>query len=171
MKSRQNRHGTTLNGRPWTTREIQDLRRVASLGAAAAAEILGRSEWSVRKQAQRMRISLRRQGSRAGLVLGQPRGVQLPPDVRSGLLEGEADPERVAQRLQRLHREGAELCPRCAVRPQEVESTGLCKRCHLEELTQLYRIETDDLEAARAFDAERARRYRRRKAATAEVGS
>lgn len=67
-----------IRGRPWTTRELLELRRLAPLGAQAVAELLGRSVWSVVCAAHRHRISLRREGERAGRMLGEPR----PPAAR-----------------------------------------------------------------------------------------
>ena len=85
----------------------------------------------MKRAAGRLGISLRRRGYRGGLILGQPRGVSLRADMRADLLRpGTADV--VAQRLAMDHE--AELCPRCAMRPQRVESTGLCRQCHLVEL-------------------------------------
>ena len=139
----------------WNSAELQTLRAHASEGAAECARILGRSVSSVRQAAHRHRISLRRDGSRAGSVLGQPRGVSLRRDVRDTLVRGRRD-ELVAERM-KLDAE-AELCPACGHRPQRVPSTGLCLACHLSRLTELYEEATADEAAMQAAWAARQRR-------------
>ena len=110
---------------------------------------LGRSPSSVRKAAYRYRISLRRPGSRRGVVLGQPRGVSLRRELREDLASGRVDPTVLARRM-RLD-EDAELCPSCAARPVRVRQTGLCRVCHLHRLEQAHREALAELEAQRGL--------------------
>ncbi len=121
----------------WTSKDIAYLRKHAGLGPDDLAERLGRSPAAVKRAASRHRISLRRPGSRKGIVLGQPRGVSLRSDIREDLVTGRIDPALFAERL-RIDRE-AELCPSCAMRPITVGSTGLCRVCHLKRLTEAHR--------------------------------
>lgn len=118
--------------RPWTTGDLAVLRENASLGAAEVARLLGREERAVRQAAYRHRISLRRRGSRRGLVLGQPRGVSLGAELREDLLSGKVDAAVIARRMAADH--DAELCPCCGRRPVRVEASGMCRVCHLEAL-------------------------------------
>ena len=147
----------------WTTKEIADLREHAPEGAAACARALGRSVGSVKAMAHRLGISLRRPGCRRGSILGQPRGVSLRREVRETLIHGRRD-ELVAARMKMD--EEAELCPACGRRPQRVPATGLCQRCHLARLTELYEEVTADDAAMQAAWAAR----QRRKAALDERG-
>ena len=172
-----NPRGTTLRGRPWTTRELAELRQLARLGAEAVADRLGRTVRSVRNQAHRQRISLRREGSRGGLVLGQPRGVSLRAaradraearalaEARERVLRGELDPALLDLEVRRAARiaRGDPLCPACSRAPQETVH-GLCRDCHLRELARAYRERGPDraLEARREWDRERQRVKRAR---------
>lgn len=157
--------------KPWTTREIAELHRVAPLGAETASEVLGRSLWSVRHRAYRSRISLRRPGSRAGRILGQPRGARwasrngsgraaLLRVLREDCLAGRADMARIERRIRLLAR-GAPLCPGCASRPQEIAATGLCEDCHLDRLAWGHRMERERTQVWREVDRERQRKHRR----------
>jgi hypothetical protein len=158
----------------WTTSEVADLRRLAPLGAEAIAEELSRSVWSVKKQAQRLRISLRRDGETRGPVLGQPRGDRLAPAVhrirflrqlRADVLAGRVDVERMERRV-RLIARGAALCPECAKRPVEIERTGLCEDCHLDRLAWAHALEADRAEKDRQLLRERQRKSRARRRAS-----
>lgn len=131
----------------WTTADIRYLREHASLGATELARRMDRTPAAVKRAASRHRISLRRQGSRCGSVLGQPRGVSLRRELRRDLVSGRVDPELIARRL-RLD-EGETLCPVCVARPVRVASTGLCRVCHLRRLAELHREAIDELEAQR----------------------
>lgn len=147
---------------PWTVRELEELRRLAPLGAAAAAAALGRSVASVKRAAQRHRISLRRKGERRGLVLGQPRGMRTEGEIarlRRAVLAGELDPGEVEARGRAVLL-GLELCPACAARPAEVSSTGLCRPCHLRALAHGAAHVRAEVQARRAWDAERQRKHR-----------
>jgi len=140
------------NNHPWTSAEILTLRTNATSGAAECARVLRRSVSSVTNAAHRMRISLRRKGSRSGSVLGQPRGVSLRRDVRDHLATHHLD-ELLAERM-RIDEE-AELCPNCGRRPVRVRTSGFCKSCHCRRLAELHREATDDEVAARAMWAAR----------------
>ncbi len=166
-----------IRGRPWTTRELAELRRLASRGARAVAEALGRSVCSVQLQAHRQRISLRPPGERRGTLLGQPRGVSLRSsraaeayarallEVRERVLRGEVDPADLDLEVRRAARilRGDLLCPGCSRAPQETVH-GLCRECHVRELARAYReggVERRR-EAQREWDRERQRAKRLR---------
>ena len=117
-------------GRPWNSREVQTLRDRAHLGAVDLAKELGRSRRAVESAAARHRISLRTPGNRAGIVLGQPRGVSLRgASHRAALVDDPRLATAIAQRVQ-LARE-AEVCPSCGVNVVTVKRTGWCRSCHL----------------------------------------
>lgn len=156
--------------REWTTKEIAELRRLAPMGAACAADVLGRSVAAVTGQAHKHRISLRRDGETRGLILGQPRGVSFTQgafrtrallQLREDVLAGRVDMVRMERRARLLTR-GAQLCPTCTRRPVEVDVTGLCEDCHLQVLADTHALEADRLEAERRLDRERQRKHRRK---------
>lgn len=156
----------TITDRPWTSTEVQEMRRMAPLGAEAVAEVLERSVRSVRQQAHRLRISLRRTGERRGMILGQPRGRTLDPALREAVIAGVADPAR-AESLGIAKVLGRSDCPACGTRPAEVASSGFCQRCHLEALALGHAMEADTAAAQRKVDRERQRKSRsKRKAAS-----
>jgi hypothetical protein len=161
----RDKSGVTKPQAPWTSIDVAELRRLAPLGVREVALILARSEGSVRQQAARLRISLRRQGERRGLVLGQPRGVAFDDPamkaLREQVLAGQADVERIVRRALAWAR-GADLCPSCAINPIEVESTGFCTACHKRELARAHAREDDELQAQRELDRERQRKHRRK---------
>jgi len=126
--------------RPWTSLEIERLRTNRELGAVALAELLGRSVWSVKRAAYRFRISLRRPGDARGHVLGQSRDLALRAEVREAVRSA---PDLYADRL-RVSREAA-ICPECAHRPIQVETSGLCRLCHARYLERLYRESQGEL--------------------------
>jgi hypothetical protein len=134
------------------------LRKIAAMGAELAAAELGRSERSVRVQASRHGISLRRTGERRGSVLGERAPGTLPPEERRAVLYGVADPARALARA-RLDVAGS-LCPACGYRPAEVRSTGLCAVCHDRRLAEAHRQEAYAVEARR--DLVTARQQKRR---------
>jgi hypothetical protein len=123
-----------MSKRAWTTTELARLQENRELGAAALADLLDRSLWSVKRAAYRQRISLRRPGDARGHVLGQPRTLRLRADVREALRSA---PDLYAQRLW-VSRE-ASICPDCAHRSIQVETSGLCRPCHARHLERLYR--------------------------------
>jgi hypothetical protein len=131
----------------WTGSEIAFLRSHASLGAEEIARELGRSTSSVKSAAKRLRISLRRPGSRRGLVLGQPRSISLRRELRAGALSGRVSAEALEAR-RRL--EELEICPSCAAREITNPKTGLCTVCHKRGLERAHR---EELERLRAEDA------------------
>jgi len=137
------------SSRPWTTRELAELREHAHLGAAAAAEKLGRSVASVKAAAHRHVITLRRPGCRCGSILGQPRGMALSAAIRAGVASGRVDAALMLARVT-LDRE-APLCPSCGRRPQRVDSTGLCLVCHREALVAKHLEALEELDALRAM--------------------
>jgi len=147
----------------WTTGEVKVLRECAHLGADELARRLGRTRPSVKRAAQRYRISLRRPGVRDGLLLGQPRGLSLRRDMREALL---AYPHLLEQRLQMDYE--AELCPACAAREISVASTGLCRPCHLRHLAEIHREAIAEQQAKRALWVERQRLHRAREAEPGE---
>lgn len=157
--------------KPWTSRELAELRRLAPLGAATVAALLERSIASVKMAAHRHRISLRPEGERRGLVLGQPRSGSLVSSVRriaflrqlrEDVLAGKADVVRMERRIRAITH-GASLCPRCSVRPVEIERTGLCEDCHVEELAWAHALEADRTKADRLLLRERQRKSRAKK--------
>jgi hypothetical protein len=160
-----NQHLSIGDPRPWTSKELEELRRFASLGAESAAEQLDRTVGSVKWQAHKLRISLRRPGVRSGRVLGELRGEVLDPELRAGVLEGRVDMVRIEQ-LARARASGTSWCPRCTRRPIEVAVTGLCRNCHLLERAEGHRDELALQEAQRTLDRERQRKHRRRRAAS-----
>lgn len=131
----------TMSKRAWTTAELACLRENRELGAAALAELLDRSLWSVKRAAYRQRISLRRPGDARGHVLGQPRTLRLRVDAREAM---RMTPDLYAQRL-RVSRQ-ASICPECARRPIQVETSGLCQPCHARHLERLYRDAQGELD-------------------------
>lgn len=131
------------NAEPWTLAEVAKLRENAHLGARQVAVLLGRSECSVRSQAARLRVSIRRQGERRGLILGQPRGDSWTghdiDELRSAVTSGLLDPNVVEAALARIVAgEVPALCPRCVQREADHRS-GVCKVCHLNALTHAHR--------------------------------
>lgn len=168
--------GQTPRGKGWRSSEIVLLRQNAHLGAEAVAHLLGRSVRSVKRKAEKERISLRRVGERRGLLLGQPRGTSWVHEKVAGIdsarlahlrrdaINREVDlgdlEARVRDAVLNRHRP---TCPWCTKRPIERATTGLCEPCHWRELARAHRdsIERDaarrDLDAARQ-EASRARR-------------
>jgi hypothetical protein len=168
-----------IQGRPWNSKEVQYLRRHATLGARTLAAHLDRPENAVRQKARALRISLRQPGSRAGLILGQPRDVSFKElkgtlaDIaaleahRRAVLAGTTDAariERLAARQAALAA-GVPLCPWCARNPQEIDSTGYCTECHLKALAQAHRDAALIDEAQRELWRERQRKVRRNRPA------
>lgn len=143
----------------WTTKEIAYLRENSHLGADAIAKHLNRTPTAVRLKARNMGVSLRRPGSRRGLLLGQPRGtrwVDLGPSTSSSRLErlrddvlsGKVHLPALYERIKRqLDEPLLALCPTCTARPVERPQTGLCAVCHLRELARAHRDE-DELQTA-----------------------
>ena len=127
-----------MSATPWTTRERQLLRENAQLGLRAVADLLGRSENSVRTQAARMRVSLRRPGEVRGKLLGQPNGVSLRGTEHlaglrvSVLAAGGGD----LQQLPHVQRD-ARVCPSCG-HHYVTTATGLCAPCYTGRLASAY---------------------------------
>lgn len=163
--------------RPWSSSELSRLRQLAHLGQEGAAIALGRTPRSVRRAADRYNISLRRPGETRGLVQGQPRGVSFAQlarenqklavlrELRQDLIAGEVDVRSIyliASRKMKLAR-GAQLCPGCAVNPQEHDETGLCRDCHLIALADAHRGDSAMKHAQRELWRERQRKVRRKR--------
>jgi hypothetical protein len=149
--SRASRNVPRPEHRPWTSDERRRLRELAPKGAEFVASELGRSVKGVRREAERLRVSLRQAGERRGLLLGQPAGASwmelegpTADDVRAmreAVLAGEVDLGRLERRVAleaAAARGEVALCPRCTVFPQSRPS-GLCERCHLEHLADAHR--------------------------------
>lgn len=156
------------NARGWTTAELQILRAHAHEGAAALAVLLGRSEQSVRQAAKRLRISVRRQGERRGLILGQPRGESwaglrahgVTPEVIDALRAGDVDPALVEEQLRAMATgQAPPLCPLCSRFPQQ-PSNGVCRPCHLKALADAHRERVAVDEAQRELWTQRQRKKR-----------
>lgn len=161
----------------WTSQEISLLRKNAHLGAVYVSTVLGRSVASVRRQAHRHRISLRADGERRGIVLGQPAGTRWAAQVKAGvpierlellreqMLAGEVDMGALEAKVrEHVHGKTRPLCPSCSERPQERWQTGLCEICHWRELARAHRLEADRASARRDLDAARQEASRARRA-------
>lgn len=171
--------GNTTRGkndsRPWTSNELVELRRLAHLGAHEIAEILDRSVKSVRRTAERHRISLRRNGERRGALLGIPRvdaddlraaglEVAVLHEIRRLALAGTVDPATLEARAIRSLTDST-LCPQCVRRPAEVRRSGLCRPCHLRHLAEAHADELEAHAAQRDLWAARQRKQRATKGA------
>lgn len=144
----------------WTTGELTKLRESAGLGASELATMLGRSVQSVRSAAQRNRISLRRSGSRRGLVTGQLRGGHIDPQVREAIVSGRLAADALLSRMELQHT--GDVCPCCGRHPVQVRSTGWCRVCHLRAQAEASRELLEELEAQRETWRERQRLKRAR---------
>lgn len=162
----------------WTSQELAILRQNAHHGAEYIAQVLNRSLPSVKRQAQRHRISLRKPGERRGIILGQPGRVRWAEQVRAGVpierleqlrqqvLDGQVDMATLEAKVrERIHGRPKPLCPACSERPQERSTTGLCEVCHWRELARAHRLEADRAAARRDLDAARQEASRARRAA------
>lgn len=165
--------------RPWTSSEIARMRAHANLGTAAVAELLGRSVRSVKNKAHRERISLRGDGYRGGLIVGQSRSSSwmsqsgMSPrrlaEIREQVIAGNLDIGELERRvIDAVRNPQRPLCPWCGTRPIQRQTTGLCEPCHLRELARAHRDEAARIEAHRDLDAARQQASRARRK-TAEV--
>ena len=144
-------NSATFSRRPWTSRELKELRRLAHLGAEECARRLGRTASSVKLAAHRHLISLRTSDERRGLLLGQPRSYRVPAEQREALLGG-GNYDKLLAAYSNLMRGKGELCPGCGKRPVTTRD-GFCTVCHARRLA--------DMAAQRADEAEeRLRRWR-----------
>jgi hypothetical protein len=156
--------------RPWTSKEIAQLRKLAPLGARAVAEALGRPVGSVRAQAYGQHISLRRSGERRARIMGQPRSASFVQDPRLRELRAQ-DLELPGRRRRNgpsygrnlgedlaLQRD-APLCPACGARPQETRE-GWCRVCGLKQIVEVYERRTQAMVASDDHAAARQRRHR-----------
>lgn len=159
--------------KPWTMDEVRVLRDHGNLGLETVSLMLGRSEQSVKQAAKRYRISLRKTGSKAGLLLGQPRsqawteqgGKGISPErlevIKREVLSGVIDIALLEQRVRELASGRArDLCPSCIARPVERATTGLCEPCHLTLLAQAHRDEAHRRATRRDLDAARQEKLR-----------
>lgn len=160
------------NETPWSSSELRYLSEHAADGAAAIAEALHRSVSSVRHQASRRRLSLRRRGERRGNLLGQPRGESwlhlraygMTPGaaraLRDAVSAGRVDLADVERQLRLVGVEPpAPLCPVCMARPQ-YKTTGVCRPCQLRALAQAHRDQLAEARAQRELWAARAEKVR-----------
>lgn len=162
--------------KPWTMDELRILRDHGNLGLETVSLMLGRSPDSVRQAAKRYRISLRKTGSRGGLLLGQPRDQSWLKQAqgREGLIDemrlaaireealaNEIDIALLEQRVREMvHGRAPRLCPACIQRPVERSTTGLCEPCHLTYLARAHRDEAHRRSARRDLDAARQEKLR-----------
>lgn len=148
--------------RPWTVNELQVLRDNARHGVHVVALLTGRSVKSVKRAAERNRISLRRKGERRGSVLNERRPGE--DSARLRILDGTGDQGRVDHyvALEAAARRGqpADLCPSCTARPVERPRTGLCHPCHLMALADAHRHDQARAEGQRQLWTERQRKHR-----------
>jgi hypothetical protein len=141
------------------------MRKNASLGADAVAAMLDRSPRAIRAAASRHRISLRRKGSRTGLLLGQPRGVRVVDvdalsRMKADVLAGRVDLTDVEARATSSVRDPMpELCPLCTTRVVDGRR-GCCRVCWLRSLAAAHRDAVAESDATR--ELWRARQEKRR---------
>lgn len=162
--------------KPWSSGELHYMRQHASEGANAIAEALGRSYESVRQAARRNRISLRKEGERRGLLLGQPKhsswldlrkqginGTRLE-QIRQDALAGLIDLGELERQIAEIAKgKEPELCPQCTTRYVARSSTGLCAPCHLRILARLHQDAVDHRNAERQLWAARQENSRNRR--------
>jgi hypothetical protein len=156
---------------PWTSRQLDELRRVAPLGQQAAADILGRSVWSVKQAAYRHGISLRQTGSRAGRLLGQPNGTsyadaraaadhaRLVGQLRAELAAGAFTLDDLDRALEAIDA-GVPLCPMCGRNPADRPKEGICTACHNRRLEAAHLAALDSHEAQQGLWRARQNRSR-----------
>jgi hypothetical protein len=141
-----------VRGIPWTTADVAVLRTEAHRGAAWLASRLGRTEKSIRRAAERHRVSLRRPGVRRGLVLGQPAGTSWATStagrahaIRQDALDAGLDLGDLEERAREIVHGDQLLCPMCARRTQHPRH-GVCRPCWMRALAEAH----DDVKAERA---------------------
>jgi hypothetical protein len=132
-----------VNTRPWTSKELAELRRHRELGAVEIASHLGRSVGSVPAAAYRQRVTLRRPGERGGHLLGQARSASLPAEERERAIADPVFLQRAAAAR------GGALCPDCGRRPVEIITTGFCGVCSTRFIDRLARDRGYELDTAR----------------------
>jgi len=134
--------------KPWTTLEIEALRYLGPrLGGRESCDALQRSYESVRCQAWRLGIRLRK-----------------TCDAKMTQLNGS-----LLHEVSRLAH--APLCPACGKRYVTVPSTGMCGPCHVERRVALHQQHIDEQEAQRELWAARSKLQRRRRALIRVRGS
>lgn len=123
--------------RPWTVHEVQVLKAYAPMGATVVAAILERTPKAVRHVAELNGISIKDTGE----------------DVATN-----AAALNLVERLRETP--GLSICPMCGQRFARMRSTGMCRRCHLEQLLELHRDQLAEEIALRKLD--KARQDKRR---------
>ena len=103
-----------MSSRPWTTGELQVLRRFAGLGAASIASLLERSVSSIEGKARDLHVSL---------------------VITNEDIDVSAATARLLQRIRETP--GLQICPMCGKRLATMRHTGMCRCCHLEQLIAL----------------------------------
>ena len=143
----------------WNSRAVRILETHASNGATLISEqsecLFGdyRSVDAIKSAAKRHRISLRREGCKRGLILGQPRGVPIAelPDLQRELRErhlaGDTELELLEQRVAHDRRTPPPVCPSCGSRLVRVDASGLCRVCHVERLVEAHEERLTELKA------------------------
>ncbi len=167
--------------RPWTTREVDYLKRHAREGAQAIADTLNRTRKAVERKAEELRVSTRKPGTRGGILLGQPRGTALAElrssarrvvqmhAIRDAALAGVLDLSRVEADVRaELAREPVEICPGCGKRPVR-KTTGLCGVCHLDRQSDGLEEAAAELEARRRHDTAKQQLKRARDRLSGEI--
>lgn len=162
--------------KPWSSGELGYLRQHASEGAPAIAEALNRSIESVKNAARRNRISLRREGEKRGLLLGQPKhsswmdlrkeGISAPrlEQIRQDALAGLIDLGELERQIADIAKgKEPEICPQCTTRYIQRAATGLCAPCHLKILARLHQDAVDQRNAERQLWAARQENSRNRR--------
>ena len=145
----------TVDIKPWSVRDINDLRRNAALGADTLAHLLSRTPNAIRLQAAKLRISLRRTGERRGRVLGQTTNSPLPPGWRDLAITDPTTATALAQDALTT----APLCPRCTTWPQ-APRLGICRVCHTHALAEAHRHAQALATAKRDLDQARQAKHR-----------
>lgn len=125
--------------RPWTTAEVKALRLVSRLGKHGAAVVLDRSPASVAAKAREI-------------------GCQLVEAEES--LRVNAEVLNLLERIRETPR--LAICPSCALRYATVQSTGMCRPCHLDRLIDLHREQAAVDDRQRTLAAFRQEKRRRR---------
>lgn len=154
-----------MNAAGWSSKEIAYLRKNAHLGARAIAEDLDKTVAAVKQQAHRLRLSLRKPGSKRGrcghgLILGEPR-TGVPAEalrdfraVRSAVIAGTFDIADAERTVRDELAGDYELCPVCVRRQVTKQSTGLCEVCHWKKLAQQMRERNEAAEARSEYRRE-----------------
>jgi len=127
---------------PWSSGEIRYLRGHAKEGSRAIAEALGRTVAAVERKAHRMRVELRKPGSRRGIMLSQTRGESWTSGenaiFRTQALSGALSLSLIERRIAEDAANPPALCPACGRWPARHTASGLCFTCYAEERVRQY---------------------------------